>query len=465
MSDEKEYKRNESLEGFVGFCQQTQKPLGAGEQKYLLFKYSQSKDIEIRNKLIEHNLKLVEYAIRPYIGGRIEADDLMQIGIVELINAIDKFDPSYDVQFSTYAVKCIRGKIQNELRKNITTSEVLNDWSKQTSCYETVTNDEGEMFEADVRDRLDNGEDVVRDYAEWDRLERILRTFTDEERYITEHYYGLNGYRQMSYKELCEKLGYSKGKIYLIHDKIKKRLKDYYSRDCLPLEEEDAKIKKIKDYISKTKSDKSRVILNGIYGLNGYEKKSVDSLAKELKIDRHEVVKIITHVMNRLDIPEDENIYTQAEVFDALNRVKNANEYKVAEYYFGLNGKERQTNMKKISEVTGISYGMVQGLINTFICKVVTLKHDNERGFVNRELTLDMVKDYYYQTKNSMHKIMLELMYGLNGQERKTNAEIAEILGITHHTVSYRRNYIENKILVLKEKGKLIPRPKELSED
>lgn len=77
---------------------------------------SQAGDKEAREILVEKNLGLVHHIVKRFLGRGIEAEDLFQIGSIGLIKAIDKFDLSYDVKFSTYAVPMIQGEIKRFLR-------------------------------------------------------------------------------------------------------------------------------------------------------------------------------------------------------------------------------------------------------------------------------------------------------------------------------------------------------------
>lgn len=86
------------------------------EEVSVLLARSQKGDKAAREMLIKNNLGLVHAIVRRYTGRGIEAEDLFQIGVIGLIKAIDKFDLSYDVRFSTYAVPLITGEIKRFLR-------------------------------------------------------------------------------------------------------------------------------------------------------------------------------------------------------------------------------------------------------------------------------------------------------------------------------------------------------------
>ncbi len=86
------------------------------EETAVLIAQSHDGNQEAREKLIEGNLGLVHHIIKRFVGRGLEQDDLFQIGTIGLMKAIDKFDLSYDVKFSTYAVPMITGEIKRFLR-------------------------------------------------------------------------------------------------------------------------------------------------------------------------------------------------------------------------------------------------------------------------------------------------------------------------------------------------------------
>ncbi|SEN20572.1 RNA polymerase sporulation sigma factor SigF [Lihuaxuella thermophila] len=86
------------------------------EEVRQLIQASQQGDVESRDKLINHNIRLVWSVVQRFLNRGYEAEDLFQIGCIGLLKAVDKFDLNYDVKFSTYAVPMIIGEIQRFLR-------------------------------------------------------------------------------------------------------------------------------------------------------------------------------------------------------------------------------------------------------------------------------------------------------------------------------------------------------------
>ena len=121
-------------------------PILSKEEKEELLKKIKNGDDEARNKFINGNLRLVLSVIQRFYGRGENADDLFQIGCVGLIKAIDNFDISQNVQFSTYAVPMIIGEIRRYLRDNnsIRVSRSIRDLAyKVMQCKERLTKQNG----------------------------------------------------------------------------------------------------------------------------------------------------------------------------------------------------------------------------------------------------------------------------------------------------------------------------------
>ena len=87
------------------------KPLSAGRERELLMQMKNSKDSQARQELIEHNLRLVSHIIKKYYSGYDEQEDLISIGTIGLIKAVDSFDADKGIRLATYAARCIENAI------------------------------------------------------------------------------------------------------------------------------------------------------------------------------------------------------------------------------------------------------------------------------------------------------------------------------------------------------------------
>ena len=95
------------------------KPLSALRERELLQKMKQNSDLDARNELIEHNLRLVSHIIKKYYSNYDEQEDLISIGTIGLIKAIDSFDVDKGIRLATYAARCVENAILSLRRTNM----------------------------------------------------------------------------------------------------------------------------------------------------------------------------------------------------------------------------------------------------------------------------------------------------------------------------------------------------------
>jgi len=195
-------------------------PLSAA-QEYELLKKTQDGDMSARNSLVEHNLRLVVYIARRFENTGINIEDLISIGTIGLIKAINTFRNDKNIKLATYASRCIENEILMYIRKisgrriEISIDEPLNvDW------------DGNELLLSDV---LGNEEDSV-SYELEQQEERILirkavAALEPREREIIELRFGLGGKKELTQKEVAEKLGISQSYISRLEKKIIEKLR------------------------------------------------------------------------------------------------------------------------------------------------------------------------------------------------------------------------------------------------
>ena len=178
-------------------------------------------DPTLRSVLIEHNLRLVVYIAKKFENTGIGIEDLISIGTIGLIKAINTFKADKKIKLATYASRCIENEIlmyirKNGMRKNeVSIDEPLNvDW------------DGNELLLSDVLGS--EADSVCRDMEE-DEEKRIVRQSVSElgerERLIVELRFGLNGKREMTQKEVADMLGISQSYISRLERRIMNRLR------------------------------------------------------------------------------------------------------------------------------------------------------------------------------------------------------------------------------------------------
>lgn len=192
------------------------------EEKYILL--AKEGDKEARNKLIEHNLRLVAHIVKKFEATGHDIDDLIGIGTIGLIKGIDTYSPNKNVKLTTYIAKCAENEILMYFR-----SDKKN--SKNVSLYEGISYDK-EGNEITILDVLKT-EDV--DYLEdiyindnIKLLKQYLNILNDREKEIIKYRYGLDNTDEITQKEIAKKLGISRSYVSRIEKRaITKILREF----------------------------------------------------------------------------------------------------------------------------------------------------------------------------------------------------------------------------------------------
>jgi RNA polymerase sporulation-specific sigma factor len=194
-------------------------PLTLEEECYLLEKLKKG-DGAVRAVLIERNLRLVVYIARKFENTGINIDDLVSIGTIGLIKAVNTFDPHKNIKLATYASKCIENEIlmflrrNNRIRTEISFDEPLNvDWDGNELLLSDVLGTEGDLV-------LKNIEEEV----ERKLLYMAMDKLSYRERRIMELRFGLQNGTEKTQKEVADMLGISQSYISRLEKRIIKRL-------------------------------------------------------------------------------------------------------------------------------------------------------------------------------------------------------------------------------------------------
>lgn len=193
------------------------------EEEALLLKCLASGDMEARNKLVEHNLRLVAHIAKKYNQGEWENDDLISIGTIGLIKAVNTFNPKTGNRLVTYASKCIDNEILMHLR-----SEKKK--SREVSIYEPIgTDKEGnsihllDVIEADSYDFA--SEFDLNNELKW-LYHNMNKVLTPEEFDLIKKRYGILGEKELTQRELAKSLGISRSYVSRIEKKCLQKLKN-----------------------------------------------------------------------------------------------------------------------------------------------------------------------------------------------------------------------------------------------
>jgi len=206
---------------FVGASDALPEPLSKEEElKYL--KAFENGDMKAKDKLIEHNLRLVVYLSKKYENTKIDLEDLVSIGTIGLIKGINTYKTDKNIKLATYASRCIDNEILMYLRKN-------KKRNADVSLEESLSFD-AEGNELHLEDILGTDPDLVTKELEDNDLKMTLMKEIDKlpnrDKEIMKLRYGLFGAKEITQKELAEKLSISQSYISRIEKKVIKKIKE-----------------------------------------------------------------------------------------------------------------------------------------------------------------------------------------------------------------------------------------------
>ena len=206
---------------FVGSTDKLPEPLSKEMEEYYLIR-STDGDITARDKLIEHNLRLVVFLAKKYENTKVDLEDLVSIGTIGLIKGIKTYSMDKNIKLSTYASRCIDNEILMYLRKN-------------KKIKTEVSFDESLSFDMDgnelhLEDILGTDPDIVTRGLEENLNKRIvideINKLPPRDREIIVLRYGLLNGQEMTQKDVAELLGISQSYISRIEKKVIRRIKN-----------------------------------------------------------------------------------------------------------------------------------------------------------------------------------------------------------------------------------------------
>ena len=196
------------------------------EEEQLLSEKLSTGDERAREQLITHNLRLVVYIAKKFDNTGVENDDLVSIGTIGLIKAINSFKSDKNIKLATYASRCIENEILMYIRKTANQkTEVSLDEPINMDC------DGNELLLSDI---LGTEEDMIlrplEDDVDVSVLRQSLRELPGREREIVLMRFGLEGRKELTQKEVAQKMGISQSYISRLEKKIMQRLKKEFIR-------------------------------------------------------------------------------------------------------------------------------------------------------------------------------------------------------------------------------------------
>lgn len=204
---------------YIGSSQVLPPPLSATEEADLMVKL-QAGDGSVRTPLIERNLRLVVYIARKFENTGLSVEDLVSIGAIGLIKAVNTFDPSKNIKLATYASRCIENEIlmylrrHSRIRTEVSLDEPLNtDW------------DGNELLLSDVIGVESNIVRRIEEEVDRSLLMIAMERLSEREQRIVRLRYGLNTGRPKTQKEVADLLGISQSYISRLEKRIMQKLR------------------------------------------------------------------------------------------------------------------------------------------------------------------------------------------------------------------------------------------------
>ena len=217
------FKKKEQEIFYIGGTEILPPPLEASEENACIICLGGEEDKDAKKKLIEHNLRLVVYIAKKFDNTGVGVEDLISIGTIGLIKAINTFNPEKNIKLATYASRCIENEILMYLRRNsktkmeVSIDEPLNvDWDGNELLLSDILGTDEDIIYRDLEDEVDRK-----------LLNKALSKLSDRERMIVQLRFGLNTEdgNERTQKEVADLLGISQSYISRLEKKIIKRLK------------------------------------------------------------------------------------------------------------------------------------------------------------------------------------------------------------------------------------------------
>jgi RNA polymerase sporulation-specific sigma factor len=210
---------------YIGGSEALPPPLSKDEEEMLLKKLPGG-DKAARSILIERNLRLVVYIARKFENTGINIEDLISIGTIGLIKAVNTFNPEKKIKLATYASRCIENEIlmylrrNNKIRSEVSFDEPLNiDWDGNELLLSDVLGTEDDIITKDLEANVDRK-----------LLTKALHQLSEREKQIMELRFGLTNGEEKTQKDVADMLGISQSYISRLEKRIIKRLRKEFNK-------------------------------------------------------------------------------------------------------------------------------------------------------------------------------------------------------------------------------------------
>ena len=210
----------DSIVNYIFSSESLPEPLDNDRESELVRAFQEHNDISAKSELIEHNLRLVMYIAKRFENKKLDMQDLVSVGSIGLIKAVDSYKPDKNIKLATYASRCIENEILMYLRK---ANKSIND----LSLDDTLSSD-------DEGNNLTLGEIIPDSKIAYEEIElkdqksyliQSISKLNDREKLIMSMRYGLNGHKELTQKEVADYMNISQSYISRLEKKILHKLK------------------------------------------------------------------------------------------------------------------------------------------------------------------------------------------------------------------------------------------------
>lgn len=211
---------SESIVHYIFTNESLPEPLDGERETYLVNALQINHDLSAKSELIEHNLRLVMYIAKRFESKKLDLQDLVSVGSIGLIKAVDSYKPDKNIKLATYASRCIENEILMYLRK---VNKSIND----LSLDDTLSGDDdgSNLSLAEVIPDSKQTYDEIELKDQKTYLLQLINGLSERERTIMCMRYGLNGYDELTQKEVADSMNISQSYISRLEKKILHKLK------------------------------------------------------------------------------------------------------------------------------------------------------------------------------------------------------------------------------------------------
>ena len=211
----------ESIVSYIFSNESLPAPLNTETEFEYVKAFQENNDLNAKSKLIEHNLRLVMYIAKRFESNKLDLQDLVSVGSIGLIKAVDSYKLDKNIKLATYASRCIENEILMYLRK---VNKTINDVSLDDVLSGDDDGNNLTIGEIIPDDKLAYEEIELKDQKSY--LLRAILSLNEREKHIMCMRYGLNGYEEQTQKEVADTMNISQSYISRLEKKILNKLKN-----------------------------------------------------------------------------------------------------------------------------------------------------------------------------------------------------------------------------------------------